>query len=130
MVAAFGAGADDYVTKPFRTAELVARIRSKFRLRQRHGDLNIDANRLCLWNKDERIDLSPNEYRLLKLFTEHGGVISREQIMKSIFDTDEYADPNTASVYVKRLRDKLKQVYGHDPIQTVRGEGYRWEEAE
>ncbi len=130
VVKAFGAGADDYVTKPFRMAELVARIRSKLRLRQRHGDLNIDANRLCLWNKDERIDLSPNEYRLLKLFTEHGGVISREQIMKSIFDTDEYADPNTASVYVKRLRDKLKQVYGHDPIQTVRGEGYRWEEAE
>ena len=131
VVKAFGAGADDYVTKPFRTAELVARIRSKLRGREMKGGLHLDENRLCLRRKDERIDLSPNEYRLLKLFMEHAGeVVSREQIMKSILDTDEYADPNAVSVYVKRLREKLKGEDGKDPIQTVRGEGYRWEEQE
>ena len=129
VVKAFGAGADDYVTKPFRTAELIARIRSKLRGREMKGGLHLDENRLCLRRKDERIDLSPNEYRLLKLFMEHAGeVVSREQIMKSIMDTGEYADPNAVSVYVKRLREKLKDEEGKDPIQTVRGEGYRWEE--
>ncbi len=129
VVKAFGAGADDYVTKPFRTAELIARIRSKLRGREMKGGLHLDENRLCLRRKDERIDLSPNEYRLLKLFMEHANeVVSREQIMKSILDTDEFADPNAVSVYVKRLREKLKGEDGKDPIQTVRGEGYRWEE--
>lgn len=129
VVRAFSSGADDYVTKPFRMAELVARIRSKLRGRQVIGSFQIDESRLCLRKKDERIDLSPNEYRLLKLFTEHSGeVLGKDQIIKELWGAGGFADNNAVAVYIKRLREKLKDENGNDPIKTVRGEGYRWED--
>jgi DNA-binding response OmpR family regulator len=132
-VKALEMGADDYVTKPFRVRELLARIKSVLR-RAKEGDdvllpgnMRIDTAKAKVYRDGAEIPLSAMEYRLLLTFAQHKGhVLSRKQILESLWDVaGDFVNDNTLTVYVKRLRDKLEP----DPqspalIQTVRGIGY------
>ncbi|MBR3524280.1 MAG: response regulator transcription factor [Lachnospiraceae bacterium] len=129
VVHGFSTGADDYVCKPFRTAELVARIRANVRRSAGSAGQKLDDTRLCVWKKGERIDLAPAEYKLLKLLMEEKGqAVSKERILERLWETDTAGmDDHAVAVYVRRLREKLDGGSGKSCIETVRGEGYRWE---
>lgn len=130
-------GADDYIAKPFRPRELVARIRSVLRRSSsragtvRLGDLLVDTGKAQITRDETVIHLSALEYRLLMVFLNHRGqILSRERLLDEIWDcAGEYVTDNTLTVYIKRLREKLEKD-PQDPqhILTVRGLGYRLEE--
>jgi len=124
-------GADDYITKPFRSKELLARINSILRRRSGITASSVvrkDDKSLSYQLDDTEIDLTSTENRLLHmLVTNKGQVMTREQLLEQIWDThSSFVDDNTLSVYIKRLRGKLGDAGNF--IKTVRGTGYRWEE--
>lgn len=127
-------GADDYIAKPFRPRELLARIAATIRRSQPSrrivtlGTLRIDTERAHVERNGAEIVLSAFEYRLLLLFaTNAGKLVTRDMIRDALWDdAGTYIEENTLSVYIKRLRDKIED----DPsrpsiIQTVRGLGYK-----
>ncbi len=127
-------GADDYIAKPFRPRELLARIALAIRRAQptRHvltlGPLTIDTDRAHVERAGREIALSALEYRLLLLFAANAGkLVTRDQIRDALWDdAGTYIEENTLTVYIKRLRDKIED----DParpalITTVRGLGYK-----
>ena len=127
-------GADDYIAKPFRPRELLARIAATIRRRQPHtrivrlGPLAIDTDRAQVLRRGEEIVLSALEYRLLLLFATHpGALVTREQIRDTLWDdAGTYIEENTLSVYIKRLRTKVEDDPAHPRlIVTVRGLGYK-----
>ena len=133
-VSGFELGADDYIAKPFRPRELMARIAAVIRRAQpatrtiSFGPLTIDPDRAHVARDGREIVLSALEYRLLMLFaTNQGKLVTREQIRDALWDdAGTYIEENTLSVYIKRLRDKIED----DParpalITTVRGLGYK-----
>ena len=134
QLAGFGAGADDYIPKPFRPRELLARVASTIRRSQpsqrivRFGDLTVDTDRAHVERRGREIVLSALEYRLLLLFaTNPGRLVTREMMRDALWDdAGTYIEENTLSVYIKRLRDKIEEDPS-DPrlIQTVRGLGYK-----
>ncbi|MEO1475424.1 MAG: phosphate regulon transcriptional regulator PhoB [Pseudomonadota bacterium] len=125
-------GADDYITKPFSTTELMARIRAVMR-RIRPGlvedivtvgDISIDRTGHTVTRAGEDLHLGPTEYRLLDHFMQHPGrVFSREQLLDAVWGSDVYVELRTVDVHVGRLRKILKKA-GEDPIRTVRSAGY------
>lgn len=125
-------GADDYITKPFSTVELMARIRAVLR-RIRPGlsddtiivgDITMDRVGHTVKRDGQDLHLGPTEYRLLDHFMQHPGrVFSREQLLDAVWGTDVYVELRTVDVHVGRLRKILKSV-GEDPIRTVRSAGY------
>lgn len=134
-------GADDYITKPFSLAVLRARVATQLRrVRKRDDkesclqqdqeividDYRFDFARMEYYHGSEKIELSRNEQRLLRLFVENRGVsLRRELLLDRIWSSEaEYVDENALSVTVKRLRDKLG---AQDRIKTVYGIGYRFE---
>ena len=130
IVRAFEGGAEDYVTKPFRLGELMARIKAVLRRRSGLGDLStlgrvtINTNEGKAYVGDTPLDLTALEYRLLLVFANHKGqLLTRGQILNLLWDSaGVFVEDNTLTVYVKRLREKLGE---NAHIETVRGAGYR-----
>ena len=128
-VAGFDAGADDYLTKPFHTEELLARLRALVRRAAGHttdiieiGGLSVDNRSARAFVDDAPVKLTSHEFRLLSYMAMHvGRVISRTELVEHIYDQDFDRDSNTIEVFVGRLRKKI----GSDRIETVRGLGYR-----
>lgn len=125
-------GAEDYVTKPFSTRELIARM-NKILLKGKNNkikvkDITLDLDKLVVYKNDQIINLTALEIKLLTLlFTNIGKIIKREYIIEKIWDwTRNDVNDNTVSVYIKRIREKLDS----DIIVTIKGIGYRvdWNE--
>jgi two-component system OmpR family response regulator len=128
-VAGFDAGADDYLTKPFHTEELLARLRALVRRSAGHAAPNLTCGTLRLDPRAARasvggepIRLTSLEYRMLHYLMMHQGrVISRTELVEHLYDQDFDRDSNTIEVFVGRLRKKI----GAERVETVRGLGYR-----
>ena len=128
-VAGFDAGADDYLTKPFHTEELLARLRALVRRAAGHasaalecGDLRVDTRAARATVDGEPIRLTSHEFRLLSYMMHHQGrVVPRNELIEHIYDQDFDRDSNTIEVFIGRLRKKI----GPERIQTVRGLGYQ-----
>ena len=130
-VAGLDAGANDYVPKPFKFDELLARVRS--RLREGtvsrslsaipHGDVSLDILTRRATVGARELDLSAREFALAEQFLRHPGqVLSREQLLSRVWGLDFDPGSNVVDVYVRYLRGK----FGPEHIETVRGAGYRW----
>ncbi len=128
-------GADDYITKPFRVRELLARIKTVLRRTKENsdaslllGNLSIDTAKAKVYKNGEEILLSALEYRLLLTFAHNKGqLLTRKQILESLWDlAGNFVNDNTLTVYMKRLREKLEDDPQNPTIfLTVRGLGYK-----
>lgn len=128
-----GAGADDYVTKPFSVPELMARVKTNMRRAPLFeekdkiivfDDITMDLSERKVFRNGYQLHLSPTEFRLLKmLIKEPGKVFSREVLLKSVWGENIFVESRTVDVHIRRLRKSLNQ-YGPDYIRTVRANGY------
>jgi two-component system phosphate regulon response regulator PhoB len=130
-------GADDYIVKPFSVPELVARIGALLRrarpervaARLAAGDLELDRDTRRVSRASREVHLGPTEFRLLEfLMQSPGRVFSREQLLDGVWGRDVYIDERTVDVHVGRLRRALNRGRAIDPIRTVRGTGYSFDE--
>ena len=133
IVRAFDEGAQDYIVKPFRIRELLARVRRILSANIKNGEKDniiymghavIHTDEAKVYVNDKIIELTALEYRLLLIFASNKGILlKRQQILDKIWDADgNFVEDNTLTVYVKRLREKLGEAIH---IETVRGMGYR-----
>jgi DNA-binding response OmpR family regulator len=135
VVAGLDAGAVDYVTKPFRLAELLARLRAHLRQsistsdRLIIADVEIDVAARRVWRGAEELDLRPKEFDLLVLLAANAGkVVTREQLMTDVWDQHWYGSTKTLDVHISAVRRKLGGPGpGAAAIATIRGVGYRLE---
>jgi two-component system OmpR family response regulator len=126
-------GADDYLTKPFSFLVLVARLRALVRrgapVRPTvlvAGDLTLDPSTRTVHRAGEEVSLTPREFGLLHFLMRHrGDVVSKSEILESVWDANYDGDDNVVEVYVGYLRRKIDQPFGRHAIETVRGAGYR-----
>src|SRR5262249_26184607 len=130
-------GADDYIVKPFSVPELVARIGALLRRTRPErvadklvcGDIELDREKRRVQRGRRELRLGPTEFRLLEFLMEKPGrVFSREQLLNGVWGSDVYIDERTVDVHVGRLRNALNVEAETDPIRTVRGSGYAFDE--
>ncbi|MCD2255467.1 response regulator transcription factor [Agrilactobacillus fermenti] len=135
MVMAMNMGADDFVNKPFAMEVLVAKINALLRRTYNYTEptQNVIEHKGVLLNlqsgsakiKDTTIDLSKNEYRLLQyLMRRHGNIVSREELLRDLWEDERFVDDNTLTVNINRLRKKIEGAGIKDYIQTKIGQGY------
>ena len=127
-------GADDYIIKPFRVAELRARVNAHLRREHREKthflnfescSLDLDAKRLLA--SDTEIPLTKTEFSICEFLAKHPGMVfTREQIFEEVFGMDKESDSTTISTHIANIRTKLDKA-GIQPITTVWGTGYKWE---
>ncbi|MGV1010014.1 MAG: response regulator transcription factor [Dermatophilaceae bacterium] len=136
-VVGLDAGADDYVTKPFRLAELLARVRALMRRSPEPASaevplVRVDPDGRRAWFKGEELQLTAKEFDLLRvLVREQGRVVSREQLMREVWDTSWLGSTKTLDMHISVLRRKLGDDAGQPRhIATVRGLGFRFERPE
>lgn len=130
-------GADDYLTKPIRVRELIARINAVCRRKGINKentdritckDLNIYPLKYEVYKGDKKLQLTSVEYKLMLMLIENAGnVLTRKQILEKLWDIEgDFIEEKTLNVYVKRLREKLGEDSENTYIETVRGIGYKW----
>jgi two-component system, OmpR family, response regulator len=132
-VAGLDGGADDYLTKPFSFAELLARLRALVRRGQRErpsvvevGELRLDPATHQVWRGEAEIELSAREFALLEAFMRNPGhVLNRSQLLDQVWEYDYEVRSNVIDVYVRYLRRKIDVPFGVRSLETVRGAGYR-----
>ncbi|MGH3384083.1 MAG: response regulator transcription factor [Nocardioidaceae bacterium] len=133
QVEALDTGADDYLTKPFSFAILVARLRALIRRGATErptvleaGDLRLDPAARKVWRGEVEVDLTTREQALLEFLLRHkGDIVSKREILDHVWDYDFEGDPNIVEVYVRHLRNKLDRPFDREAIETLRGAGYR-----
>ena len=134
QITGLDAGADDYVVKPYKLGELLARIRALLRRRTvsvspvlRWGDLSLDSNTCEVTYGERVLKLTPKEYGLLELFLRNGSsLLSRSKILDNLWSFDDPPDENAVKTHMRRLRKKLSKAGAADDfIETVYGLGYR-----
>ena len=127
-------GADDYISKPFRVKELIARIKSVLRRYNREskgiikiGNVLINTNKATVFKNGQEVILTAMEYKLfLILLNNRGNILSRNKLLEYIWDVEgDFVNDNTLTVYIKRLRDKIEDAPSAPMIiKTIRGLGY------
>ncbi len=130
---ALDTGADDYLTKPFSSVVLLARLRALLRRGAQErpavleaGDLRFDPARRRAWRGDAELQLTAREMALLEfLLRRQGDVLSKQTILDHVWDSEFEGDPNIVEVYIRRLRNKLDRPFGRSTIGTIRGAGYQ-----
>ena len=125
-------GADDYVTKPYSPVVLIARIQAVLRRYSHissvveHNGLSVDASKSLIVYKDVSLEISRNELKILLELLQHKGcIVSRQDLMLSLWQSDEFINDNTLTVNVNRLRKSLSSIgVPEDYLKTYRGQGY------
>ena len=126
-------GADDFITKPYNTQILLARISSIIRRAYQNVESEVFEFRRLKYNMstsemefdDKKIELTKNESRILAtLIRNKEKIVSRNELMKALWQSDEFVDDNTLTVNINRLRKKLEEIGAKDYLQTKRGQGY------
>jgi two-component system, OmpR family, response regulator len=133
QVEALDTGADDYLTKPFSFAVLVARVRALIRRGStprpavlEAGDLTLDPATREVRRADAAVELTAREFAVLEFLIRRAGqVVSKTEILEGVWDFDFDGDPNIVEVYIRHLRNKVDRPFARESIQTLRGAGYR-----
>jgi two-component system OmpR family response regulator len=133
QVEALDTGADDYLSKPFSFAILLARIRALLRRGAAErpvvleaGDIRLDPATRRVSRGETVIDVTAREFAVLEYLMRHRGeVVSKREVLDGVWDTDFEGDPNIVEVYIGHLRNKLDRPFGRASIETMRGAGYR-----